>query len=269
MHAQITAPHYDQKGNELDGRRQPKNLRYASVVSTNHQEIQVDPQLDTMDSAMRRLNMSDNVMIGNVKIDSKHQRSQINTHVLARRWGTSVQVADETRKQTTQRGIRYLGGTLERRFRTRQHQLQSPLLKTKFYSDTMFSETTSIRGNTCAQLFVTSEGYVTGDVMKQKSDAYLALEKLCRDDGIPAVLVTDMTEEELYGDWGRIVKQNLIDQRTTEPHSGWKNRCEGEIREFKKHHNRIMALHRAPKVFWDFAWIYTKEIRQFLTRSAA
>ena len=153
-------------------------------------------------------------------INPKHQRNKTDDVQLSKRWGVSREIATRTRKVTTQRGIRFLKGNLERRFRTRQKQLERPLLGTNVYGDTMFAQSTSIRGKTCAELFVTSEGVLNGMTMKSKSEAYLALEKLCREDGIPRTLITDRAKEELYGEWGNIVKRNLIDQRTTEPHSG-------------------------------------------------
>ena len=139
---------------------------------------------------------------------------------------------------------------------------------TKVCSDTMFSEATSAIGNTCAQIHITAEGYASGDPMKSKSKAHESLDKFCREDGILHILVTNRAREELYGEWGRIVKQNLIDQHTTEPHSGWQNKVEAKIREFSKHHNRIMARHKSPDAFWDFGWIYTRDIRKFLVRNS-
>ena len=138
----------------------------------------------------------------------------------------------------------------------------------KVYSDTMFSEATSAIGNTCAQIHITAEGYASGDPMKSKSEAHESLDKFCREDGIPRILVTNRAREELYGEWGRIVKQNLVDQRTTEPYSAWHNKVEAKIREFKKHHNRIMARHKSLDAFWDFSWFYTRDIRKFLVRNS-
>ena len=61
------------------------------------------------------------------------------------------------------------------------------------------------------------------------------MEKFCKEDGIPNLLVTEKASKEMHGKWGRIVKRNLIEQRTTKPGSGIQNRVEGEIKEFKKH----------------------------------
>ena len=80
----------------------------------------------------------------------------------------------------------------------RQHQLQSRLLTTKFYSDILFSSTASALENTCAELFVSAESYTDGDVIKTKGDAYLTLNKFCREIGIPQVLVTDGAKEQYF-----------------------------------------------------------------------
>ena len=64
-----------------------------------------------------------------------------------------------TLQSTTQRGIRYYARPFTRRFRTAQAQLSHRLLRVPVYSDTLFSEVTSVRGNTCAQIFVTDQGH--------------------------------------------------------------------------------------------------------------
>jgi len=117
------------------------------------------------------------------------------------------------------------------------------------YTDTMFADKPSAKGNTCAQLFVTAEGFADRDTLKSKADAHLSLERICREVGISKLLISDGAQEELHGEWGRVVKHNLIQTRQTEPYSGWQNRCEDEIREVKKHFGRIMALNRCPTAF--------------------
>jgi hypothetical protein len=110
--------------------------------------------------------------------------------------GTSINNAGETMKVTTQRGLRYLEGPLSQRFRTRQKQLENRFLSTKMYTDTFFKDKVSARGNTCAQLFVTAEGFIAGKPLKTKSDAYTVLEHLYRKYGVPRLLVSDGAKEE-------------------------------------------------------------------------
>lgn len=159
---------------------------------------------------------------------------------------------------------------MDRRFRTRQKQLQNRWLNTKVYTDTMFHDTPSAQGGCkAAQLFVTSEGFVSGKTLQNKGEAYEALEDFCRDYGIPRILVSDMAREERLGRWEQVRKQNLIKQQYTEPYSGWQNRAEDEIREFKRHLVRIMNLHTCPETLWDYAFRYTIAIRQFLPRKSS
>jgi hypothetical protein len=137
------------------------------------------------------------------------------------------------------------------------------------YTDTFFTNKTSARGNTCAQLFVTAEGFVAGKPMKSKGDAYEVLNFICREYRIPKMLVSDNAHEETLGYWGRVAKQTLLRQRMTKAYSVWQNRCETEIREFRKHFQRIMFLNRCPEAFWDFDFEYIIKVRQFLIRKTS
>ena len=89
-------------------------------------------------------------------------------------------MAKRTRQVTTQREIRYLQGNLDRRFKTRLTKTRRQLLYTKVYANTIFSSPKSVRGNTCAEIFMTSEGLVNGMVVEIKSGAYLAWKSSAR-----------------------------------------------------------------------------------------
>jgi hypothetical protein len=157
-------PHYDQNGDELDGRQISALARVAAYKY-------LEPSLDTFDLTLQR---------SIATTSSKEHRSTVPVETLARRWGTSVHNSVDTLKKTTQRGLRYLEGHLTRRFRTRQKQLDNCFLKTKMYTDTFFKDKVSARGSTCAQLFVTSEGFVAGKPMKSKAETHEVLEFVCR-----------------------------------------------------------------------------------------
>jgi hypothetical protein len=251
---------YDADGFCIDGRYQGS----VSTLAPPH----VPENIDAIIGSMSRLTTT----AGDRDIgatSSKTHRSTVDAAELAARWGTSLGTASQTLRTTTQRGYRYLHGNLDRRFRTRQNQLRRNLLRTAVYSDTLFSDTKSVRGYTCAQLFVTAEGFADGNVMTTKSDAYLQLNNFCRDHGIPDPLITDMAGEETEGEWKRVVKENLIRQRTTEAYSPWQNKCEKEIGELKRHCSRISHRNRVPAKLWCFTWLYTLKIRQHIARTTA
>ena len=123
--------------------------------------------------------------------------SSVSPEHLAWQWGTSVMVATHTLKVTTQRGIRFITkDNLSRQFRTRQAQLGHKWLRTAVYSDTMFSDIKSIRGNTCAQVYVTDQLYSRVYPMKSKADAFVTLNDFAHNVGIPNPIITDNAREE-------------------------------------------------------------------------
>jgi hypothetical protein len=102
--------------------------------------------------------------------------------------------------------------------------------------------------------------------MRSKSEAPYKLDAFCKTYGLPKTLITDNAPEETRGEWEKVVKQYLLTQRTTEPHSGWQNRAEIEIRELRKHFRRIMHRSRCPESFWCYGMEYTNSIRQLMAR---
>ena len=169
----------------------PRNSTTSQVV---HEDV--DASLLTFDHALSVATI-DRRSVGEMLTDihHTHQQYKVDDENMGRIWGVSTEVAARTRKVTTQRGLWYLKGNLDRRFKTRLTQLRRPLMYTKVYADTMVSSQKSIRGNTCAEILITSEGLVNGLALKSKGDAYLAFEKSCKEDGIPNLLVTDMARE--------------------------------------------------------------------------
>ncbi|MGH7954974.1 MAG: hypothetical protein ACREOZ_03350, partial [Gloeomargaritales cyanobacterium] len=145
---------------------------------------------------------------------SMDRRSDVDSSTLARRWGLSQYVASKTLKATTQRGVRNLTSSLDKRFRTQQAQFRYPHLRTHFYSDTMFSDVKSLRGNLCAQVFVTAEEYNRVYPMKLKSEAGEKLNEFVIDIGIPELVETDSAGEETGAEWERV--RNTISSNKSE-----------------------------------------------------
>lgn len=75
-----------------------------------------------------------------------------------------------------------------------------------------------------------------------------------------------MAPEETEGEWKRVVKENLIHQRTTEAYSPWQNKCENEVGELKRHCMRVSHQQRVPEKLWCFTWKYTLKIQQHIVR---
>jgi hypothetical protein len=64
-------------------------------------------------------------------------------------------------------------------------------------------------------------------------------------------------------EWGKIVKEFRINQRTTEPHSPWQNRAEAEIKELKKGIRRATRRAGSPYRLWDYCGEWVSAIRRF------
>ncbi|MGH7974081.1 MAG: hypothetical protein ACREBR_01045, partial [bacterium] len=199
---------------------------------------------------------------------SMARRSDVDAPTLAKRWGLSQFVGNQTLKATTQRGIRNLLSSIDRRYRTRQSQLRYPYLRTHFYSDTMFSDVKSLRGNLRAQVFVTAEDFNKVYPMKLKSEAGDKLNEFVKDVGIPELVVTDNTGEETGADWERVRKHYLIKQKWTEPYSPWQNKAEREIQNLKKQFRLVMNRVRAPDTLWDFGLKFVSDIRLYTSRAS-
>ena len=96
--------------------------------------------------------------------------------------------------------------------------------------------------------------------MKSKGDAHHALMQFIHEIGVPKDLLTDGALEEMRGEWGQIIKQYHIHQRTTKPKSPWQNRAESEIWEIKKLTRRALRGSNTPSIFWCYALEWASKI---------
>mmetsp|Transcript_163 Transcript_163/g.260 ORF Transcript_163/g.260 Transcript_163/m.260 type:complete len:281 (-) Transcript_163:159-1001(-) len=174
-------------------------------------------------------------------------RHEIEAPTLAQRLGISHHVAKFTSGSTSQLAVRHLNAPLRSRVRTRQSPLRYRRLNTYLYSDTLFSDTKSIRSIGCAQLFVTDKHYCDIKPMKTKGKAGDKLNEFITTTRIPEGLITDGAKQEYHGRWGEGRKKFLLHQHQTELHFAWQNHAEDEIRESKNHYRCIMDRKRVPE----------------------
>ena len=118
------------------------------------------------------------------------RRSQIDHTTLARRWGISESLAKNTMDTTTPRGMRYDDDQFTRRFCTRQAHLSYPHVCSGVFTDKLYYEITRIRGNTCAQLFVTDGGHARTYPLTNSGQAFDKLDLYCSTVGIPKYLAS-------------------------------------------------------------------------------
>ena len=102
--------HFDNDGNELDGRKLCRIQVPRSSTVSEHVHDDVDAALLTFDHALdvaliARRTIND----VSTNIHHTHQRIKVDDVTLGRRWVVSAEVAERTRKVTTQRGLRFRG----------------------------------------------------------------------------------------------------------------------------------------------------------------
>jgi len=122
----------------------------------------------------------------------------------------------------------------------------------------MFSKIgTSLRGNTCAQIFTDGNGAVFAYPMRSKAEAGTQLFNLIQQVGIP---------NEIHRDgrlrWAEVpsLTRYAGNTRSGEPNSPWQNRCENMIGVLSKKVKARRARRRIPKCVWDFHIVWQAQI---------
>ena len=198
-----------------------------------------------------------------LSLSSAEKKSFLTKEVLAQRWGIGLETANRTMQATTQRGIKTFLNPTDRRLSTRHPHLAFPVLRTRFYTDSLFSKLKSLRQNEVGQVWTDGQMYSRMYPMKSKKEAYTSISQLCNDlAAIPAEIVSDGAMEETGGNWKKEIQHYRIKQRWTEPYSQWQNRAESDIREIKRGIRRATKRQRSPKRLWDFCGTWVTAVRR-------
>ena len=201
-------------------------------------------------------------------MEVSEKSSVITKEVLARRWGIGLDTALRTLRVTTQRGIRSFVHPTDRRLPTHKPHLSFPMIRKKFYTDTMFSKITSLRKNKCAQVWTDGSGYSLFYPLATKASAYLTISRMVHDvQGIPEVIVSDGAREETGRQWKEEINRIRSRHHVTEPYSQWQNKAEAEIREIKRSIRRQTLRANSPKRLWDHCGQWIVAIRRFTAHS--
>jgi hypothetical protein len=194
-------------------------------------------------------------------IGTKTRHSQVSPEDLSRKWRVGIGTARQTLKATTQRGIRTAVHPLTRRYRTDHFSNRYKRLNTQFYSDTVFATTRSLKGMTCAQVFMAKD-FIRFHPMESKSECAQALQVFAEDVGIPSDLLTDGATE-LTGPkskWRTLCRELRTKTRESEPYTQRQNEAETSIRELKKRWKHKMVTKGVHARLWDYGCIHQSEI---------
>ena len=193
---------------------------------------------------------------------SATRHSVVTPELLSRQWSIGLDTARQTLRATTQNGIRTAIHPITRRYRVDHLHLHRRRLNRTFYTDTLFSRVTSLRGHKCAQVF-TDGSFTTVYPMHSKKEASDALRMFIQDVGIPDTLMADLAGEQT-GDDTEFIKQakrNDISLHWTE--KGRKNqnhKAEREIGILKARWKARMSANSVPSRLWCYGLVYEAEI---------
>lgn len=184
-------------------------------------------------------------------------RYAITEDELVERWGIRKEEATATILATTQRLVRsLLEPTLNRRYNTNDRMLRYYRIQCDMYMDTYFAANKlgpSIRGHTCAQLFVTDFGWCKVKPMKLKSELPLALKSLFKEDGVPEKIICDGAAEQVGGDSKRLCQLSDCTIQQLERGTPWANRAEGHVGIIKNTISDDLKISNCPMVLWCYA----------------
>jgi len=120
-------------------------------------------------------------IVSQIQTSKRHDAS-----LLSLKLGIGLEKAKNRIKNTTQYNVRSAILPLTRRYRTDLLSQRLKRLNTRLYTDTMFAKVgTSLRGNTCAQIFTDGNGAVFAYPMKSMSEAGHQLINLIQQIGVP------------------------------------------------------------------------------------
>jgi hypothetical protein len=98
------------------------------------------------------------------------------------------------------------------------------------HADTLDAKTArSMRGNKCAQIFVTRFGWHCAFPLKAESEVHKAVSTLFAQDGVPNIMVVDGAREQNLGDFRKKCREASCHMKQMEPHSLWMNAAENGV----------------------------------------
>ena len=105
----------------------------------------------------------------------------------------------------------------------------------RFYTDTLLSKVTPLRGNTCGQVFYNKARFYKFYPLKRKQEVHTTLLPLFELAGIPSGMHSNRVPELITGSFASVLQKYKIRGTTTEPNIPQQNRAEGEgVKPVKK-----------------------------------
>jgi hypothetical protein len=176
-------------------------------------------------------------------VESKDRRSVLTLETLAHKWGIRLEIAAKTLEVMTHKGMVRSNMPYDRKVRQCFNQLKFPTVGGTWYTNTAFANVKSIRGMKCSQIWTNSLGF--DHPLEAKRDMHQSLTQFIQDVGIPNLVISDDSNAQVAGEFGKIASLHHIKRMIMMPYSPWRNWAESSIRELKRATIRLMRKHDA------------------------
>jgi hypothetical protein len=180
-------------------------------------------------------------------------RYRLTPEILSQKWNIGLEAAKRTLRVTTQKGIKTgADPSIARHWGTNDRPMRYKQLKTDLFTDYMFANTVSTRGDTDGQVYTNATDWLKIYPTPSKGDCHETFDLLAHREGIPDVLISDQAKEETMGQMRKKVRQAGVHYNECEPYSPFQNRAEAGIREMKRAVKRSMVKKASLMNLWDY-----------------
>ena len=193
---------------------------------------------------------------------SSERHNKLCADKIADLWGVGRAKAVATLKATTQRGIRSAILPLSRRYRAdRMYNVKR--LNSKFATDTLWADHTSLHQNKYAQLYSHKNGFAATYPLEQATGDSIgsSLQDFISDFGAPFHLTFDGASAQVGRNtlFMKTLRKYSINYHVSGARRPNENPAEGSMRELKKRWYRIMMKQKVPQRLWDYGIVWICE----------
>ena len=173
---------------------------------------------------------------------------------LVKIWRIPYDDAARTLEVTTQWIRQDPDSSLSRNAGTNDRAVRYRRISSKFFTDTLFATkmAKSLRGNTCAQIFVSDKDFIALYPMKKEAEYFLALKEFSKDVGAPDVLVCDSAKTQKKREVKDFCTQIGTTLNILEAETQWANRSELWVGLVKESTRKDLRDSGSPIVLWDY-----------------
>mmetsp|Transcript_10819 Transcript_10819/g.15255 ORF Transcript_10819/g.15255 Transcript_10819/m.15255 type:complete len:529 (+) Transcript_10819:911-2497(+) len=177
---------------------------------------------------------------------------KINKTFLSKIWRVKEDDAQKALDQSTILMRKGSMNALSKRFPTNDRMLRYRRLNSHFFTDTFFSKVKSLRGFTCAQVYVSDKGFLDIYLMKRRGEFKQSLHQFCKETGVLIALVCDPSGGQTSNEVKPFCNQVGTTLRVLEESTQWANRDKLYIGFLKEAIRQDMRSTNSPLCLWCY-----------------